>query len=79
MHLRLKFPPYKTRIFVFTKPNLSLKNIFLIVLYYKGASAEESARQAKQLFVAQYATAGLGLSPLLTPPLNQPCLNKQGR
>jgi len=45
----------------------------------EGASAEESARQAKQLFVAQYATAGLGLSPLLTPPLNQPCLNKQGR
>merc|ERR1719319_494646 len=45
----------------------------------EGGSPEESARQAKQLYVAQYATAGLGISPLLTPPLNQPCLNKQGR
>ena len=44
-----------------------------------GETDEESARTAKQLLVAQYASSGLGISPLLTPPLNQPCLNKQGR
>jgi len=45
----------------------------------EGETVEESARTAKQLVVAQYASSGLGISPLLTPPLNQPCLNKQGR
>jgi V8-like Glu-specific endopeptidase len=45
----------------------------------EGETAEESARTAKQLLIAQYASNGLGLSPLLTPPLNQPCLNKEGK
>jgi len=45
----------------------------------EGETPEESARTARQLKEAEVSFADLGLSPLLTPPLNQPCLNKEGR
>ncbi|XP_023347415.1 trypsin-1 isoform X3 [Eurytemora carolleeae] len=38
----------------------------------------ESARAARQLIETDNLLNDLGLSPLLTPPLQQPCLNKEG-
>jgi hypothetical protein len=36
------------------------------------------ARMARQLELADTTINQLGLSPLLAPPLYQPCLSKQG-
>ena len=36
------------------------------------------ARMARQLELADTTLSQLGLSPLLAPPLYQPCLSKQG-
>jgi len=45
----------------------------------EGVSPLENARMARQLKAAEATLSDLGLSPLLAPPLNQPCLNKEGR
>jgi len=45
----------------------------------EGSTTSESERMARQLQEAETSFSDLGLSPLLAPPLNQPCLNKEGR
>lgn len=45
----------------------------------EGEGADVSARAARQLEEAELTLTDLGLSPLLVPPLHQPCLNKEGR
>lgn len=47
--------------------------------YFVDTNPLESLRAARQLIETDNLLNDLGLSPLLTPPLQQPCLNKEGK